>query len=140
MKNLTTIMAGALLGVFFFSCSVEPLEQSIIDQANLEENVNQEIAACVDADPEARIVNNGSVAIDLDIFDENGNLLGFVHNLLPSETSVWISFPEGNNILFAVSNDVVEDEKVIYDMSTCTIFDMEFTSSNQLSNATPQGI
>lgn len=140
MKNLTTIMAGALLGVFFFSCSVEPLEQSIIDQANLEENLNQGVTMCVDSDPEARIVNNGTVAIDLDIFDENGNLLGFVHNLLPSETSVWIAFPEGNNILFAVSNDFVEDEKVIYDMGTCTIFDMEFTSANQLSNATPQGI
>ena len=141
MKNLLKLSTIALFCAFFFGCSVEPIEEDLQTQLLVEEDLqNQEALDCVGDDPKARITNNGSVPIDLDIFDENNVSLGFVHNLLPGETSVWIQFPAGDDILFAVSNDFVEDEKEIHTMSSCMVFDMEFTSSNALSGATPQSL
>ena len=139
MKNLLKMIAFAILLTALYNCTSEPLSNSDLDQLIIE-NIDASADAnnCIGDNPAARITNNGSVPVDLDIFDENGVLLGFVHNLAPVNVSNWISFPPGNNILFAVSNDTYEDEKVIYDMTTCMIFDMEFESNNSLSNQTPE--
>ncbi|MBT8265955.1 MAG: hypothetical protein KJO41_02085 [Bacteroidia bacterium] len=139
MKNLLRGVICVMLCSTLYNCSSEPLEE--FDSAIVleDQNSSEDLAACVGNNPEARITNNGTEAIDLDIFDMNGNLLGFVHNLAPGDTSIWISFPTGET-LFAVSRDSFEDEKVIYTMNTCMIFDMEVESTNTLSSATPQSI
>ena len=145
MKNLLKMIAFAILLITLYNCTSEPLSNSDQDQFIIEDIVIEDIEAssdannCIGDNPEARITNNGSVPIDLDIFNENGDLIGFVHNLAPGNTSNWIIFPPGD-ILFAVSNDTYEDEKVIYTMTTCMIFDMEFESNNSLSNQTPETI
>jgi len=140
MKNLLKTIAFAILITALYNCSSEPLDDFDSALELIEETQSsQDLAACSGLNPEARIVNNGTVPIDLDILDMNGAVLGFVHNLAPGNTSIWISFPAGET-LFAVSNDSFEDEKVIYTMTTCMIFDMEVDSSNTLTSAVPVGI
>ena len=140
MKNLLKTIAFAILLTTLYNCTSEPLDDFDQEQI-LIENVQQpaDVANCSGDNPEARITNNGSVSVDLDIFNEDGDIVGFVHNLAPGNTSNWISFPPGD-ILFAVSNDTYEDEKVVYTMTTCMIFDMEFESDNSLSGQTPESI
>ena len=102
--------------------------------------ITQEIAdtnTCTGQDPEVRITNNGTVAISLDVLNDDDDVVGFVHNLLPGETSIWISFPPGDT-LFSVTNDVVQDVKVVHSMNTCMIYDMEIDSNNELTSTPPE--
>ena len=134
MKNLLRNIASAILLLALLNCTSEPLGN--VDPEILETQIALDAVSCVGTDPEARITNNGTVPIDLDILNMDGDVLGFAHNLAPGETSIWISFPEGE-ILFAVSNDFFEDEKVVYTMNICLTFDMEVDGSNTLTSAVP---
>lgn len=140
MKRLLIFVAAATMALTSFNCSVEPVDY-IEQEINLsEDEISFETNdPCVGSNPEARITNNGTVPMNLDILDDSGNVVGFVHNLLPGNTSSWISFPPGE-VMFSVSNDFVEDEKVIYEMTTCMIFDMEVDPDNKLTSAEPQNI
>ena len=133
-------VAVATMALSFFSCTTEPVdyvESEIIIENSPELQAND---ACDNSNPEVRITNNGTVAMNLDVINEDDEVVGFVHNLLPGNTSSWISFPPGE-LLFSVSNDTyVADVKVVYNMTTCMIFDMEVDSGNQLTDAEPQGI
>lgn len=137
MKNLLKTIALAILLMALYNCTTEAVDISETATIITEDSpISEEANACIGMNPEARITNNGDVPIDLDIIDANGDVVGFVHNLLPGNTSVWLSFPPGD-ILFSVGNDTYEDEKVLYEMGICMIFDMEFSSDNELSSATP---
>lgn len=134
MKNLLKYIASAILLLALINCTGESLGT---EDPNVSENQSAlDVTSCVGENPEARITNNGTVPIDLDILDENGNVVGFVHNLAPGNTSSWLSFSPGD-ILFAVSNDFFEDEKVVYTMAICMTFDMEVDGSNTLTSAVP---
>ncbi|MBT8258176.1 MAG: hypothetical protein HKN00_14310 [Flavobacteriaceae bacterium] len=140
MKRLLIFVAAATMAFTSFNCSDEPVDYIEQELQFLEDNISLEANdVCVGSNPEARISNNGNVAMNLDIIDEDDNVVGYVHNLLPGNTSGWISFPPGE-ILFSVSNDVVEDEKVVYTMSTCMIFDLEVDIDNKLTSAEPESI
>lgn len=128
MKNLRSNMVLAIASFMLFGCSTEQLDSENLSALDANDD-------CVGANPQVRITNNGSVNHNLDVFDEQG-LVGFVHNISPGETSTWITFTEGET-LFAVSNDVYEDEKVIFDMTTCMEFNMEIGTNNQLTSAVP---
>lgn len=137
MKNLLRTIASAILLLALLNCTSETLDTN--ESALLETEAQADVNACVGANPEARITNNGTVPIDLDILDVDGNVVGFVYNLAPGNTSNWLSFLPGE-ILFAVSNDFFEDEKVVYTMTTCMIFDMEVDGTNALTSAVPESI
>ena len=134
MKHLLKLVVCATSVILLSNCSTEPIGYTEEELIALEEN-----GPCFGNNPEARITNNGTVPIDLDILDDNDTVVAFVHNLLPGNTSSWLSFQPGE-ILFSVSNDFVEDEKVIYIMNTCMIFDMEVEVTNSLSSAEPESI
>ena len=140
MKNLLMTVAIATMALTFFSCTTEAVD-NFETEFTIENNPElQANDACDDAIPEARITNNGTVAVNLDIIDENGEVVGFVHNLLPGNTSSWISFPAGET-LFSVSNDTyVADVKVVHNMTTCMIYDMVVESNNELGDNGPEGI
>ena len=142
MKRLLICVALATMVLTSFNCSDEPIgyteqELNIIFDNDISTEANN--VDCVGSNPEARITNNGTVPMNLDILDQDDNVVGFVHNLLPGDTSSWIAFPPGE-ILFSVSNDFFEDEKVVYVMNTCMIFDMEVAADNNLSSAEPESI
>jgi len=134
MKNLLKYIASAILLLTLLNCTSETLGNN--DPEILEIQPSFDINACVGDNPEARITNNGTVSIDLDILNESGDVIGFVHNLAPGNTSNWLSFSPGD-ILFSVSNDFFEDEKVVYAMDICMTFDMEVDASNKLTSAVP---
>ena len=138
MKNLLKPIAFAILISACYGCSVEPIDTQ--DTAANDLVITQEIAdtnTCTGQDPEVRITNNGTVAISLDVLNDDDDVVGFVHNLLPGETSIWISFPPGDT-LFSVTNDVVQDVKVVHSMNTCMIYDMEIDSNNELTSTPPE--
>jgi len=140
MKHLLRTVACATMVLTLFNCTVDPVEYNDAELLLTEENITAEVNDPCDGDnPEARITNNGTVPIDLDILNENNEVVGFVHNLLPGNTSIWLTFPPGD-LLFSVSNDFVQDEKVVYSMSTCMIFDMEVDIDNLLTEAEPESI
>ena len=138
MNNLLKTIALAICISTCFSCSVEP-----IDSSNSELNISEEFQetaetnACTGEDPEVRITNNGTVAINLHVLNDDNAIIASVTNLLPGEVSSWLSFETGET-LFSVSNDHVQDIKVIYEMNTCMIFDMEINGDNELTSAVPE--
>lgn len=134
MKTLLKYIASAILLLALLNCTSEPLSNE--NPEIIETQTALDVNACVGENPEARITNNGTVPIDLDILNENGDVVGFVHNLAPGNTSNWLSFLPGE-ILFAVSNDFFEDEKVVYTMAICMTFDMEVDGANTLTSAVP---
>ena len=73
MKNLLKMIAFAILLTALYNCTSEPLSNSDLDQLIIE-NIDASADAnnCTGDNPAARITNNGSVPVDLDIFDENG--------------------------------------------------------------------
>ena len=138
MKRLLKYAASVALLLFSIGCTNEPVEYELLETLqNIEQQANND--PCVATNPEARITNNGTVPVNLDILNENDDVVGYVHNLLPGETSVWLPFPPGD-LLFSVSNDFVEDEKVIHNMTNCMIFDMEVGPDNKLTDAQPESI
>lgn len=138
MNNLLKTIALAICISTCFSCSVEP-----IDSSNPELNISEEfqetadVNVCTSNDPEVRITNNGTVAINLHVINGTDATVASVTNLLPGEVSSWLSFETGE-MLFSVTNDVVQDIKVTYTMDTCMIFDMEVDSNNELTSTVPQ--
>ena len=140
MKNLLMTAAIAAMALTIFSCTTETVDNFESEIIIENDPVLQANDACDDSIPEARITNNGTVAINLDIINEDDEVVGFVHNLLPGNTSSWISFQPGE-ILFSVSNDThVRDVKVVHNMTTCMIYDIVVESDNELSDDGPQGI
>jgi len=131
MKNLRSIMVLAIASFMLFGCTSERIDSENLSAFDANDD-------CVGVNPQVRITNNGNVNYNLDVFDEQG-LVGFVHNIAPGETSTWITFSEGE-MLFAVSNDTYEDEKVLYFMSTCMEFNMEIGTNNQLTSAVPVNV
>ncbi|NNK72665.1 MAG: hypothetical protein HKO94_05690 [Flavobacteriaceae bacterium] len=122
------------------SCSTEPVDDFELQLLSQDEPPSYEANdICVDNDPEVRITNNGNVAIHLDVYDSDENLLGFVHNLQPGDTSEWVNFPVGT-IMFSVTKDLIADEKIQFEMSKCMIFEMEIDIDNLLTDAEPESI
>jgi hypothetical protein len=121
-------MILALASVMLFGCTSEQINSDSLSDFEANDD-------CVGVNPQVRITNNGDVNFDLDVFGDQG-LVGFVHNIAPGETSTWITFDAGE-MLFSVSNDSYEDEKVIHHMTTCMEFNMEIGSDNQLTSAVP---
>ena len=138
MKNLLRSIAVAILFTTLYNCSIEPIDNSE-SQLIIEETQAADVNVCIGDNPEVRFTNNGDYLFSLDIFNEDGDLLGFVHDLAPGDTSTWISFPTGET-LFSVSNLTpnVMEEKVVYTMNTCMIFDIEIGNDNQLTSAVPE--
>lgn len=138
MKNLLKTIALAICISTCFSCSVEPLDSSNPELNSTEEfQESADANMCAGEDPEVRITNNGTVAINLHVLNDADATVASVTNLLPGEVSSWLSFETGE-MLFSVSNDQVQDIKVVYMMDTCMIFDMEVNSDNELTSATPE--
>lgn len=117
----------------FSSCSVEDIN-SIETEANLASNIT-----CSDANPEARFVNNGTVAFNFKIYDSNMSLLAHFQNVAPGSTTAWTSFAEGE-LLFTIEEDIasgISDQKMETIINNCSTFDVTISSNNQLLDNSP---
>ncbi len=139
MKNLLKTIALAIVVSTWCNCSVEsldgaPIEGSVISAATLNTNP----PPCSDQDPQARITNNGTVPITLEIATGDGTILHTVADLAPGNVSGYLTFAPGEIIFNVEKNASGEsDEKLFYTMNLCMSFDIEVAPDNNLTNSTP---
>ncbi len=147
MKYLLKYFVLTVVALSFFNCVVEPMEfldgatNAVVEE--IENSVLGEQAnpvatdsSCDGQDPKARITNNGTVDVDLEIYDVDGNLIASEYGVEPGHHSDWEDFSSGE-ISFLVSNGSA-DKLVVIEMSTCMKFDMEIGSNNQLVSDQPE--
>lgn len=136
MKNLLkNTIACAIVMTTCFNCSVESVEEQ-----SFETPINQNVL-CVDQDPQARITNNGTISITLQIATLDGTILHTVQDLAPGNTSSYLTFAPSDIIFNVIKNTTgVTDDKVVFTMGQCMSFDMEVDSSNALVGNSPSNL
>lgn len=142
MKYLLKYFALTVLVLTFSNCVVEPMEfldgatNSIVEEIeNSATGATATDSACNNQDPKARITNNGTEDVDLQIYDVAGNLIAQEDDVEPGEQSDWINFSCGETT-FLVSNGG-SDKLITIEMGTCMMYDMEVGSNNQLVSDQP---
>ncbi|MEZ4855852.1 MAG: hypothetical protein R2812_05205 [Gelidibacter sp.] len=138
--NLLSRIACAMLLFSAFNCSVEPVEQiqSISNSINAVVSINDETnPPCTGLDPKVRITNNGTLIIDLEIYNDEGAFINSEIGIAPGSVSDWMTFTEGTT-LFVVRSTNVYGEKAQYIMSNCTALNMELGADNHLVAVEPE--
>ncbi|NNC70278.1 MAG: hypothetical protein HKN90_05570 [Flavobacteriaceae bacterium] len=131
MKNLLNLSMVLAILLISASCTNELIEQ---EDMNLEA---ERITSCSSQNPKARITNNGSDDVDLEIFDESGTLLGAAYDVEPGTVSSWKSFSAGV-IEFKIST-AISVKSIVIDMGTCTGYDVTIDANNHLDTDQPIG-
>lgn len=126
MKNLLKLSV-LCIAIIFTSCSTEPIENSFTENNELE-NLN---FVCSNSQAGARITNNGDLDVNLEIYDSNGILVGFVYNLSPGESSSWFYFDAGVTTFDFLSSDGAL-KAIVQDMNHCSAYDMEVGENNHI--------
>ena len=138
MKYLLRI-ACAIMLLSFFNCTTELVdnqEELFSDTESQDVVIDTPEAACFGQSPKARITNNGSVDVNLEIYNESGNLVSDEINAVePGEVSSWITFSSGETT-FVVSNNNAS-KIIVIDMGNCMAYDMIIGTNNQLTSDQP---
>lgn len=134
MKYLLKFSALVMV-LTLFNCVTEPMEFTDGPVNAMVEEIENSVSAdysCENQAPKARIVNNGTLAVDLEIYDVDGNMVAHEYEIEPGEYTDWVEFSEGETT-FLISNPDA-DKVIVKDMNTCMIFDMVVGSNNQLES------
>ena len=134
MKYLLKYSALTILFFALFNCATEPMEFLDGSTNAFVEEIENAVAtqsSCNDEDPKARITNNGTVEVNLEVYDVDGNLLASEYNIEPGHHSDWSDFSAGE-ITFLVNNGS-SDKIIVCNMGTCMTFIMEVDANNQLT-------
>jgi hypothetical protein len=140
MKNLLkNAIACAIVTSTLFSCSVESIENNLTESSIAESSEPQ--FDCSGQDPQARITNNGTISITLQIASSDGTVLHTVDNLAPGSASGFLTFAP-DEIIFNISKNTtgVQDDKVLFTMDQCMSFDMVVGSDNYLVAGSPDNL
>lgn len=118
------------------SCSVESIDnENQLLNATVETSESSLI--CTGANPQARLVNNGSVAFNFVIMSSGGNVIQ-ISNVMPNTTTNWSSFSQGDTLFSIVSSATgASDIKVGFTMNECTELNLEIDSNNLLVDSQP---
>ncbi|MDG5491534.1 hypothetical protein [Psychroserpens sp. SPM9] len=138
MKNLLkNTIACVIVMTSCFNCSVESIENDQLEASMLESSALQ-LDPCSNQDPQARITNNGTVPVTLEIATIDGTILHTVVDLAPGSVSGYLTFAS-DDIIFNVSKNTtgITDEKVTHTMEQCMSFDMEVDTDNYLIDTVP---
>lgn len=140
MKYLLNI-ACAILLLTVFNCTTESVdntqELSEITQSQ-ETNAVASVTTCNGQNPKAKITNNGSIDVNLEIYNESGVLVGHEYGIEPGGHSDWMTFVVGETS-FVVSN-VNADKVIVLDMDTCMTYEMVVGTNNQLTSDVPTSL
>ncbi len=138
MKYLLKNIACAIVLLTVFNCATEPVDNSQeLSQTTQSQDSNSVAPAvtCNGQSPKARITNNGTIDVNLEIYNESGVLVSHEYGVEPGEHSDWKTFVTGETT-FVVSN-VNADKIIVLDMDTCMIYDMIVGDNNQLTSSQP---
>ena len=139
MKNLlNNAIACAIVMTTLFSCSNESIENNQIEEALLDTPSTEN---CFNQDPQARITNNGTISIKLQIVSTDGTILHTVDNIMPGDASGFLTFAP-DDIIFNISKNTtgLQDDKVVHTMDLCMSFDMELGTDNYLVAGSPENL
>lgn len=134
MKYLLKYFVITVMALSFFNCVVEPMEfqdgynNAIVDEI---ENLVATEVACDNQAPKARIINNSTVEVNLEIYDVDGNLLASEYKIESGHLSDWSDFSAGE-ITFLINNGS-SDKIIVCNMGTCMTFIMEVDANNQIT-------
>ena len=120
--------------LLLFGCTSDPVANNTA--SNL--TTSQFNEPCLDQDPITRVVNNGTVAFDLKVVDEQGVVLVDIPNIPANTTTSWASFQQGE-VLFSIDchQTMVSDDKVVLQMDTCMAYEIEIDSNNEIVSYIP---
>ncbi len=142
MKYLLKNIACAIMLLSLFNCTTEPVEQSPeLSITTQSQDINLDTPSvndCNDASPKVRIINNGSINVNFEIYDVDGAMVDQEHDIETNYTSDWTDLPIGE-ITFAVSN-INADKIVVLDADTCMIFELLVDTDNQLTYSVSSGL
>ena len=143
MKNLLkNAIACAIVMSTLFNCSVESIES--IENESLEASAPESsnpLFDCSGQDPQARITNNGTISITLQIASIDGTVLHTVDNLAAGSASGFLTFAP-DEIIFNISKNTtgIQDDKVVFVMDQCMSFDMVLGADNYLVAGSPENL
>lgn len=138
MKNLLKpIIAFAIMSMCY-NCTVDSIDNTLETTSVVTDTFNSNPPPCADQDPQARITNNGTIAVTLEIATLDGTILHTVADLAPGSVSGYLTFAPGDIIFNVAKNTTGEsDEKLFFTMNQCMSFDIELAADNNLTNSTP---
>nr|WP_321222795.1 hypothetical protein [uncultured Psychroserpens sp.] len=142
MKNLlTNAIACAIVMTSLFSCSVESIENEQLEEALLTTTdtvVTPNTESCIDQDPQARITNNGTITLTLQIASTDGTILHTVENIAAGTSSGYLTFAPDEVVFNIVKNTTgIQDDKVVFTMGQCMSYDMVVGADNNLIAGAP---
>ena len=122
-----------LIGTLFLSCSVEQLDSRIDEDAS---NLNRPFT-CSTGVCGARLTNNGTLSVDLAIYDHDDVLLFEALNIVPGSATSWQNFPIGILSYTVTTPATTLFKTVVIDMQECMVYDMEVAPNDMLVTDQP---
>lgn len=138
MKNLLKLQAILCLILLFSACTASIEDYTTESNSDFENTIDSTLNPCDNEDPKTRVINNGTVAFDLVVLQDDGSAVVTILNIPANSTTSWASFSEGE-LLFALNcfDQNVNDDKVLLQMDNCTAFEIEIDSNNQIVSYVP---
>jgi len=148
-KALLKLFILSLVLVSFTSCSVEPLDNDLDNQktdpniavSSVANTSNQSSLVCAGADPQGRLVNNGTYPFNFKVYSGNGTLISQELNVMPGASTNWTIFSAGD-VIFSIESITtgVSDMKSFYNMIDCTEIDIVIDATNVLVATQPVAV
>ncbi len=124
MKYLLKNIACAIVLLSFFNCTTET-----------ENNFQDSLTISETQEPQARITNNGTLVVNLEIYNVDGILIAKENGIEPGKTSSLKTFNAGETT-FVVSS-AKSDKIIVLDMDAQMTNNMVIASNNQISSNQP---
>ena len=139
MKNLLKLLPFLVVALILKACTAELNENEAL-QVDLDSRESSVIfdTNCTDDLPRTRMINNGTIAFDLQVISEAGVAEITIPNIGPGTTTSWNDFNVGE-VLFSITNyePLVNDEKVQLLMDTCMGYEIVIGPDNTITTFTP---
>jgi hypothetical protein len=139
MKNLLKLLPFLVIAIALKACTAGTYDNEVLE-ADLESNLTSLAFDnnCANDLPKTRLINNGTVAFQLQVISEDGVPEITIPNIGPGVTTNWNNFNSGD-MLFSVTNSepMVSDEKVNIQMDTCMAYEIVINSNNQITSFIP---
>ncbi|MUU77271.1 hypothetical protein [Winogradskyella endarachnes] len=138
MKNLLKLKAFLCLILLFSACTPSDADFDTESISDVDYTIDSILNPCDNEDPKTRVINNGTVAFDLLVVQNDATPVVTIFNIPPNSTTSWANFNEGEYV-FALncSDQNVSDDKVQLQMDNCTAFEIEIDSNNQIVSYVP---
>ncbi len=124
MKYLLKNIACAIVLLSVLNCTTET-ENNFQDSSNISQT----------QEPQARITNNGTLVVNLEIYNVDGILVAQENGIEPGKTSSLKTFNAGETT-FVVSS-AKSDKIIVLDMDAQMTNNMVIASNNQISSNQP---